>query len=71
MLFPLGPLLTELKKRLPCFGNASIDQIVKTWGDCTADGKWIFGQAPGLDNYYVAAGMNGNRYVIICCYISI
>ncbi|KAG1699646.1 Pyruvate dehydrogenase phosphatase regulatory subunit, mitochondrial [Nymphon striatum] len=58
-----GPLFTELKRRFPVFKNTSIEQIVKGYGNFTADGKWLFGVAPGIENYYVAVGMNGNSVI--------
>lgn len=44
------PILEEVKKPV----------IVNSPDNFTPDGRWLMGETPSLNNYFVACGMNGN-----------
>ena len=40
--------------------EATYKLLINAPDNFTPDGKWILGETPEIDNYFVAAGMNGN-----------
>lgn len=46
--------------RVPALKDCRIHSLVNAPDNFTPDGKWILGETPEIDNYFVAAGMNGN-----------
>ncbi|EDW62674.1 pyruvate dehydrogenase phosphatase regulatory subunit, mitochondrial [Drosophila virilis] len=49
-------LLDELLQRVPSFREASLDRLTNSLQVFSPDCKWILGEAPEIQNYYVAAG---------------
>src|SRR5215467_5962604 len=54
----LGPFYENMIKRLPCLADAGIRLHFCGPESFTPDGLYHLGEAPGLRNYYVAAGFN-------------
>src|SRR5262249_16680572 len=54
----LGPFYENMIKRLPCLADAGIRLHFCGPESFTPDGLYYLGEAPGLRNYYVAAGFN-------------
>ena len=52
------PLMTAAIERAPCLETARVKMLLNGPESFTPDGNFILGQAPGLRNYYVAAGFN-------------
>lgn len=50
-------LLDELLKRVPALRSAKLDRLINTLQAFSPDCKWIMGEAPEIQNYYVSAGM--------------
>jgi pyruvate dehydrogenase phosphatase regulatory subunit len=50
-------LLENLLKRVPTFGDCSLETLKNGPEGFSPDGQWILGQAPEIQNYYVAAAM--------------
>lgn len=55
-----APLWEQAKKRIPALEQTSNPKIVNSPDNFTPDGRWIIGETPVLNNYFVACGMNGN-----------
>lgn len=49
-------LLDALLHRVPSFRDASLDRLTNSLQVFSPDCKWILGEAPEIQNYYVAAG---------------
>ncbi|KAH8270976.1 hypothetical protein KR044_007424, partial [Drosophila immigrans] len=49
-------LLDALLQRVPAFRDASLDRLTNSLQVFSPDCKWILGEAPEIQNYYVAAG---------------
>lgn len=49
-------LLDALLQRVPSFRDASLDRLTNSLQVFSPDCKWILGEAPEIQNYYVAAG---------------
>lgn len=54
------PIRLAGEHRLPVLREAEYQPLVNSPDTFTPDGKWILGEAPEIDNYFVAVGMNGN-----------
>ncbi|KAM7348317.1 pyruvate dehydrogenase phosphatase regulatory subunit, mitochondrial [Cochliomyia hominivorax] len=50
-------LLDELLKRVPALRTAHLDRLTNTLQAFSPDCKWIMGEAPEIQNYFVSAGM--------------
>lgn len=50
-------LLDELLKRVPALRSARLDRLTNALQAFSPDCKWIMGEAPEIQNYYVSAGM--------------
>uniref|UniRef100_A0A1A9VCK3 Pyruvate dehydrogenase phosphatase regulatory subunit, mitochondrial n=1 Tax=Glossina austeni TaxID=7395 RepID=A0A1A9VCK3_GLOAU len=50
-------LLDELLRRVPALRTASLDRLSNALQAFSPDCKWILGEAPEIENYYVCAGM--------------
>jgi len=50
-------LLENLLHRIPCLNEAVLERLVNGPEAWSPDGQWILGQAPEIENYYVAAAM--------------
>ncbi|XP_064639761.1 pyruvate dehydrogenase phosphatase regulatory subunit, mitochondrial-like isoform X2 [Lineus longissimus] len=50
-------LLENMLLRMPGLAEAEIRQLLNGPESFTADGRWIIGEAPEIENYFVAAGM--------------
>jgi len=55
-----GPLLENLLHRVPTMKAAVLERLSVGAEAFSPDGAWILGQAPEINNYYVAAGMRSN-----------
>ncbi|OXA64141.1 Pyruvate dehydrogenase phosphatase regulatory subunit, mitochondrial [Folsomia candida] len=55
-----APLLDRCLHRAPVLRECELKFLRNAPDNFTPDGKWILGEAPEIDNYFVAAGMNGN-----------
>jgi len=53
-------MLENLLHRVPTMKNAILERLSNGAEAFSPDGQWILGQAPELENYYVAAGMRSN-----------
>jgi pyruvate dehydrogenase phosphatase regulatory subunit len=51
-------LLDKMLHRLPCLGEAEVKQLINGPESFTPDGRWILGETPEIENYFVAAGMH-------------
>ncbi|GLQ06619.1 GcvT family protein [Sneathiella chinensis] len=51
-------LMENALHRIPALENTEVRQFVNGPESFTADGNYILGEAPGLSNYFVAAGFN-------------
>ncbi|CAG0879333.1 unnamed protein product [Darwinula stevensoni] len=51
------PLLMELLHRVPSLGGAILHKLLNGPEGFSVDGKFILGQVPEIQNYFVAAGM--------------
>lgn len=45
---------------MPKLKDCQLHTLLNAPDNFTPDGKWILGETPEIDNYFVAAGMNGN-----------
>lgn len=54
------PIRVAAEHRLPILKGTQYEPLVNSPDTFTPDGKWILGEAPEIDNYFVAVGMNGN-----------
>ncbi len=52
------PLMTAAIHRTPCLETAKIKMLLNGPESFTPDGNFILGEAPGLRNFFVAAGFN-------------
>jgi glycine cleavage system aminomethyltransferase T/glycine/D-amino acid oxidase-like deaminating enzyme len=52
------PLMTNAIHRTPCLETAKVKMLLNGPESFTPDGNFIIGEAPGLRNYFVAAGFN-------------
>ncbi|XP_063227263.1 pyruvate dehydrogenase phosphatase regulatory subunit, mitochondrial isoform X2 [Bacillus rossius redtenbacheri] len=50
-------LLEQMLVRVPCLGSAVLDRLCNWPEAFSPDCRWIVGQAPEIQNYYVGAGM--------------
>ncbi|XP_037935094.1 pyruvate dehydrogenase phosphatase regulatory subunit, mitochondrial [Teleopsis dalmanni] len=50
-------LLDELLRRVPTFRNATLDRLSNALEAFSPDCKWILGESPEIQNYFVSAGM--------------
>ncbi|XP_066995066.1 pyruvate dehydrogenase phosphatase regulatory subunit, mitochondrial isoform X2 [Anabrus simplex] len=50
-------LLEQMLHRIPSLGDAVLERLCNGPEAFSPDCKWIVGQAPEIENYYVAAGM--------------
>ncbi|XP_073832377.1 pyruvate dehydrogenase phosphatase regulatory subunit, mitochondrial [Musca autumnalis] len=50
-------LLDELLKRVPALRSARLDRLTNALQAFSPDCKWIMGEAPEIQNYYVSSGM--------------
>ncbi|CAL4112981.1 unnamed protein product, partial [Meganyctiphanes norvegica] len=55
------PIKKGAEHRLPILQNALYEKLINVPDNFTPDGKWILGETPEIDNYFVAVGMNGNN----------
>ncbi|XP_068247209.1 pyruvate dehydrogenase phosphatase regulatory subunit, mitochondrial-like isoform X2 [Palaemon carinicauda] len=55
-----GPIRKAAEHRLPLLREVEYQPLVNAPDNFTPDGKWILGETPEIDNYFVAVGMNGN-----------
>lgn len=53
-------LLENLLHRVPAMRGAILERLSNGAEAFSPDGQWILGQAPEINNYYVAAGMRSN-----------
>ncbi|KAB7503657.1 Pyruvate dehydrogenase phosphatase regulatory subunit, mitochondrial [Armadillidium nasatum] len=54
------PIKNNVLKRIPILYSAQFNTLIYAPDNFTPDGKWILGETPEIDNYFVAVGMNGN-----------
>ncbi|KAK7062511.1 hypothetical protein SK128_002111 [Halocaridina rubra] len=54
------PIRLAAEHRLPLLKEVQYQPLVNAPDNFTPDGKWILGETPEIDNYFVAVGMNGN-----------
>ncbi|XP_049762224.1 pyruvate dehydrogenase phosphatase regulatory subunit, mitochondrial-like [Schistocerca cancellata] len=54
------PLWEKAVHRLPILNEMATPILTNSPDNFTPDGKWILGETPEVDNYFVAVGMNGN-----------
>ncbi|KAK3885748.1 hypothetical protein Pcinc_010060 [Petrolisthes cinctipes] len=54
------PIREAAEHRLPILKRTNYQPLVNAPDNFTPDGKWILGETPEIDNYFVAVGMNGN-----------
>ncbi|XP_065574696.1 pyruvate dehydrogenase phosphatase regulatory subunit, mitochondrial-like [Artemia franciscana] len=52
------PSLEKALKRFPALRDVMLERLVCGPETFAPDGKWVVGEAPEVDNYFVAAGMN-------------
>jgi hypothetical protein len=52
--------LEQSLRRIPALKECGLKFLRNDPDNFTPDGKWILGETPEIDNYFVAAGMNGN-----------
>lgn len=57
---PFKPTIEEIKHRLPFLANVDLHNVVNAPDNFSPDGKWIFGECPEIDNYFVATALGGN-----------
>ncbi|KAE8737552.1 hypothetical protein FOCC_FOCC016988 [Frankliniella occidentalis] len=50
-------LLEQMLHRVPTLGSTALDRLVNGPEAFSPDCKWILGEAPEIENYFVAAGM--------------
>lgn len=50
-------LLEEILHRVPAFKDADLVRLANLPEIFSPDGRWILGESPEIQNYYVAAGM--------------
>jgi pyruvate dehydrogenase phosphatase regulatory subunit len=55
-----APLLDRCLHRAPALKECQLKFLRNVPDNFTPDGKWILGETPEIENYFVAAGMNGN-----------
>ncbi|XP_054278632.1 pyruvate dehydrogenase phosphatase regulatory subunit, mitochondrial-like [Macrosteles quadrilineatus] len=55
-----SPLWEAAQDRIPFLKNSRNPVLTNAPDNFTPNGKWILGEAPEVDNYFVAVGMNGN-----------
>ncbi|XP_071535979.1 pyruvate dehydrogenase phosphatase regulatory subunit, mitochondrial-like isoform X2 [Panulirus ornatus] len=55
------PIREAAENRIPLLKEAQCQPLVNAPDNFTPDGKWILGETPEIDNYFVAVGMNGNN----------
>lgn len=51
------PLLDSLLRRVPLLKDAELDKLVNIPESFSPDCKWILGESPEIQNYFVSAGM--------------
>ncbi|XP_045601946.2 pyruvate dehydrogenase phosphatase regulatory subunit, mitochondrial isoform X1 [Procambarus clarkii] len=54
------PIREAAEHRVPMLKDIQYQPLVNAPDNFTPDGKWILGETPEIDNYFVAVGMNGN-----------
>ncbi|XP_042240778.1 pyruvate dehydrogenase phosphatase regulatory subunit, mitochondrial-like isoform X2 [Homarus americanus] len=54
------PICEAAEHRFPILKDFQYQPLVNAPDNFTPDGKWILGETPEIDNYFVAVGMNGN-----------
>merc|ERR1719147_465707 len=54
------PYIAAAQKRIPILKEVQYESLLNTPDAFTPDGKWILGETPEVENYFVCAGMNGN-----------
>ena len=54
----LEPMLEAAQHRIPCLAQTGLQHFMNGPESFTPDTKQVMGEAPGVKNYYVAAGMN-------------
>jgi len=57
---PNNSRLDRTLRRIPSLKECGLKELRNDPDNFTPDGKWILGETPEIDNYFVAAGMNGN-----------
>ncbi|XP_013105604.2 pyruvate dehydrogenase phosphatase regulatory subunit, mitochondrial [Stomoxys calcitrans] len=50
-------ILDELLKRVPILKTVNLDKLTNVLQAVSPDCKWIMGESPEIENYYVSAGM--------------
>ncbi|CAL8101820.1 unnamed protein product [Orchesella dallaii] len=55
-----APMLDDCLRRMPKLKDCELQTLLNAPDTFTPDGKWILGETPEVDNYFVAVGMNGN-----------
>nr|XP_019534740.2 pyruvate dehydrogenase phosphatase regulatory subunit, mitochondrial-like isoform X1 [Aedes albopictus] len=55
-----GPLWEKAVDRIPLLNKIGQPKLTNSPDTFTPDGRWIFGEAAEVKNYFVACGMNGN-----------
>ncbi|KAL4119079.1 hypothetical protein QTP88_011944 [Uroleucon formosanum] len=54
------PYWEKAMSRIPILKDAVYPTLANSPDTFTPNGKWILGETPEIDNYFVAVGMNGN-----------
>ncbi|VVC25267.1 Hypothetical protein CINCED_3A003153 [Cinara cedri] len=54
------PYWEKAMSRIPILKDAVYPTLTNSPDTFTPNGKWILGETPEIDNYFVAVGMNGN-----------
>lgn len=55
------PIQEAAEHRIPLLKEAQYQPLVNAPDTFTPDGRWILGETPEIDNYFVAVGMNANN----------
>lgn len=55
------PIREAGEHRLPLLKDVEYQALINAPDNFSPDGKWILGETPEIDNYFVAVGMNGNN----------
>ena len=56
----MSPFIHNATNRLKLLKEAKYDMLINTPDAFTPDGRWIIGESPEVEKYFVCVGMNGN-----------
>ncbi|CAH0562194.1 unnamed protein product [Brassicogethes aeneus] len=56
----IQPLWEKAVERIPRLRSIKNPEVVNSPDNFTPDGRWVLGEAPEVNNYFIACGMNGN-----------